>query len=293
MREKIRTVVEHPIFTTTIFVLILLNTISLGVETFALPNSLNNALSIFNSVCITVFILEILLKLYAYGKDFFKDGWNIFDTIIVVTSVLPMVSFLSSMRMGRVFRMFRALRALRMMKRLGKLRVIVQALLSALPSVGWVVVLLLIIYYVFAVIGTNLFSATSTEYFGDLWRSLYTLFQITMADDLGNISRPLLTGGVGPALYFISFVALSTILVLNVIVGVVVDSVAEIKRSSQGNNNETDILQEIKNLGQKVDYAESVNVDLLQEIQKLEAQIERVKSIVVVREQKDSDPKPE
>ena len=132
--------------------------------------------------------MEIVLKLYAYGVDFFKDGWNIFDTVIVLVSIMPMITFLSSMRAFRIFRMFRALRALRMLKRLEKLRVIVQALIRALPSVGWVVVLLAIIYYIFAVIGTNLFAQISPDYFGTLWESLYTLFQITMADDLGNIS---------------------------------------------------------------------------------------------------------
>ena len=105
-------------FTTIIFLLIALNTLSLGIETFTLTDTVNNALSVFNTVCIIVFVLEILLKLYAYGGDFFKDGWNIFDVIIVIISILPMIKFLSSMRAFRIFRLFRALRALRMMKRL-------------------------------------------------------------------------------------------------------------------------------------------------------------------------------
>ena len=279
---------ENVWFTTSIFILIVLNSVSLGFETMELSAAANNALTMFNNVCIAIFIVEILLKLYAYGKDFFKDGWNIFDVIIVVVSILPMITFLSSMRSLRIFRMFRAFRALRIMQRLNKLRVIVQALLSALPSVAWVVVLLLIIYYVFAVIGTNLFAELSPEYFGTLGRSAYSLFQITMADDIGDISRPLLASGFGAVLYFVSFVALSTILVLNVIVGVVVDSVAEIKKSAQNKNANKDLIKEIQNLGKKVEHAEVANSDLLNEIQKLEQQMERVKSIIVVREKTES-----
>ena len=281
MRGKVKAFVENFWFTTIIFVLIALNTLSLGVETFALTDAVSYALSVFNTVCIVIFVLEILLKLYAYGGDFFKDGWNIFDVIIVIISIMPMIKFLSSMRAFRIFRLFRALRALRMMKRLEKLRVVVQALLSALPSVGWVVVLLLIIYYIFGVIGTNLFSTVSPEYFGSLWRTLYTLFQVTMADDLGNISRPLLETGIGAAIYFVSFVALSSILVLNVIVGVVVDSMEEIKNSRNKTDDKENALQ---GEGIVEQNSESDGIDsekVLEEIENLEHQLENLKKMIV------------
>ncbi len=273
MREKIKAFVDGKFFTTSVFVLILLNTIVLGIETFKLSPDLTQILSTFNTFCICVFVLEILLKLFAYGASFFKDPWNIFDTVIVLTSIMPMISFLSSMRALRIFRMFRALRALRMMKRLEKLRVIVQALLSALPSVAWVVVLLGIIYYVFAVIGTNLYSSVSPEYFGTLWKSFYTLFQITMADDLGEVSRPIMEYSSGAVIYFVSFVALSTILVLNVIVGIVVDSVSEIKKNSQSKDS-------------TITENEIDNADMLKEIQNLEQQLERVKNLLATEKYK-------
>lgn len=288
MKEKVKIFVESGPFTALIFALIALNTISLGIETFTLPENITSALSTFNTVCLVIFILEILLKLYAYGMKFFKDGWNIFDTFIVLISIMPMITFLSSMRAFRIFRMFRALRALRMMKRLEKLRVIVQALLSALPSVGWVVVLLMIIYYVYAVIGTNLFSTISPDTFGTLWESLYTLFQITLADDLGEISRPLLaSSGISAVIYFVSFVILSAILVLNVIVGVVVDSVSEIKNATAKKEQQKEDRREDveKALGIKHKNKEQAS-DLLQEIHNLEQQLERVKSLIAVEEKK-------
>ncbi len=286
MREKVRNFVDGKWFTSLVFILIALNTISLGIETFKLSDIANQALSTFNTVCIIVFVLEIVLKLYAYGLSFFKDPWNIFDTFIVIVSILPMITFLSSMRAFRIFRMFRALRALRMMKRLEKLRVIVQALLGALPSVAWVVVLLVIIYYVFGVIGTNLFASLSPEFFGTLWKSLYTLFQITMADDLGEISRPLLESGVGAIIYFISFVVLSTVLVLNVIVGVVVDSVSEIKKSTQKDGENNKLEENINHIRQSDNYDELKNANLEQEVENLEQQLKKIKSILALKEQK-------
>ena len=286
MRDKIKSFVDGKAFTSLVFILIALNTITLGIETFKLSDSATQILSTFNTVCIVVFVLEIVLKLYAYGLAFFKDPWNIFDTFIVIVSILPMITFLSSMRAFRIFRMFRALRALRMMKRLDKLRVIVQALLGALPSVAWVVVLLVIIYYVFGVIGTNLFASLSPEFFGTLWKSLYTLFQITMADDLGEISRPLLDSGIGAVIYFVSFVALSTVLVLNVIVGVVVDSVSEIKKGTQKIEGANNIEENFNRISQASENDELKNADLEKEIASLEKQLNKIKTIVALKEQK-------
>lgn len=295
MKEKVKVFVESGIFTTVIFVLIALNTISLGIETFTLPENISSALSTFNTVCLVIFIIEILLKLYAYGVNFFKDGWNIFDTFIVLVSIMPMITFLSSMRAFRIFRIFRALRALRMMKRLEKLRVIVQALLGALPSVAWVVVLLMIIYYVYAVIGTNLFSTIAPDTFGTLWDSLYTLFQITLADDLGEISRPLLaSSGLSAVIYFVTFVILSAILVLNVIVGVVVDSVSEIKNASKEETHKKHHKEHHKKDHRKdvhralgIEYKDKKEAtDLLEEIHNLEQQLERVKGLIAAETNK-------
>lgn len=270
MKEKIRRLVDSRLFSGLIFGMIFVNTILLGVETFDLPADATKSLKMLNCICIVFFVLEIFLKLYAYGWAFFKDGWNIFDVIILVISILPMATFFSSARAFRVFRMlktFRAMRAMRMIKRLKKLRLIVQAMLNALPSVGWAFTLLVIIYYIYAVIGTNLYGDISPEYFGNLWNSMYTLFQTTMADDLGNISRPLLEADAGAAVYFISFVVLSSILVLNVIVGVVVDSMAETKKNNLRRQHE-----------------ESGTVDLLDEIEKLEKQLERLKGLIADKE---------
>ena len=286
MREKVKKIVESGAFTGIIFALILLNTITLGIETFTLSAAATSILSTINTVCIVIFVLEILLKLYAYGPAFFKDAWNIFDVVIVVISILPMIKFLSSMRAFRIFRLFRALRALRMMKRLEKLRIIVQALLGALPSVAWVVVLLLIIYYIFGVIGTNLFATVSPEYFGSLWRTFYTLFQVTMADDLGNISRPLWEAGVSAPIYFISFVVLSSVLVLNVIVGVVVDSVAEIKKHTDEEEHNKIAVVSVSGKNDEEAAQDISDEQILAEIESLEQQLDRMKSVIASRVKK-------
>ena len=120
-----------------------------------------------------------------------------------------------------------------MIAKIDQLRHIVQALVCALPSIGWTLALLAVIFYIFAVIGTNLYRNIAPEYFGDLWSSFYTLFQITMADDLGNISRPIIQETASATIYFVLFVVMAIILVLNAIIGIVVDSIDEVKKQAE------------------------------------------------------------
>jgi len=261
MRDSIRNIANSNVFNNFILILIILNAITLGVETFNLSPKVEAALSDFNWFCIAIFVVEILLKLIADGKEFFKSGWNIFDVIIVGISVLPEIKFLSSARVLRLLRVLKVFRATRIVSKIGKLRKIIQALLCALPSIGWTLVLLAIIYYIFAVIGTNLYSNIAPEFFGDLWKSFYTLFQITMADDLGNISRPIIEAQPSAAMYFIAFVVLATILVLNVIIGIVVDSIEEVKKQNERDEislENENVYEVIENLEKQVELLKTI-----------------------------------
>lgn len=264
MKNKLEVLVNSRLFNNFILILIVLNSLSLGIETFVISEKGTMVLETFNWVCIAVFIVEILIKLRVSGGKFFKSGWNIFDVIIIGVSILPEVSFLSSARVLRLLRIFKVFRATRVISKIGKLRKIVQALLCALPSIGWTMVLLAIIYYIFAVIGTNLYNVIAPEYFGDLWKSFYTLFQITMADDLGNISRPIMDVAPSAAMYFISFIVLATILVLNVIIGIVVDSIEEVKQQEEREEfgiEGKDIYEELENLEKQINLIKDMIIE--------------------------------
>ena len=147
--------------------------------------------------------------------------------------MFPEIAFFSSARVLKFLRVLKVFRATRVIAKIDQLRHIVQALVCALPSIGWTLALLAVIFYIFAVIGTNLYRNIALEYFGDLWSSFYTLFQITMADDLGNISRPIIQETASATIYFVLFVVIATILVLNVIIGIVVDSIDEVKKQAE------------------------------------------------------------
>ena len=143
-KVKVRRFVEGALFQNFILAVIIINSILLGVMTY--PKIMTVAgplLHLICNICAGIFTIEIILKLYVYGKNFFKSGWNNFDFIIVAISLVPTGGAFSSFR---VFRILRALRALRLITQLEKLRVIVQAIIDSIPNVGWASVLLLIIF---------------------------------------------------------------------------------------------------------------------------------------------------
>lgn len=229
-RNYLKEIVESKIFSNGILILIIVNAISLGIETFPLSATAEKSLQIFNYVCTGIFIVEIILKIIVFKKGFFREGWNIFDAIIIGLSLMSEISFFSAARTLRIFRIFRALRVIRVIPRIKELQNVIHAMMRALPSIGWTMCLLFIVYYIYAIIGTNLFAAQAPEYFGNLWRTLYTLFQLTMADDLGNVTRPIMAQYSFASFYFISFTVIAVIVLLNLVIGVIVDSIEETKK---------------------------------------------------------------
>ncbi len=235
--KKIKTLVESSWFQNAILIVIAINAVIMGLQTSATINAaIGPLLVVLDYICLGIFILEILLKLIAYGFRFFTDGWNWFDLIIVVCSVFSGLAFLKVLRVFRIFRIFRTfkalkgLRAMRMVSRLDKLRMIIGAIGKSIPGISWTAVLLLLIYYIFALIGTSLFGEAFPEWFGSIGKSLYTLFQVMTLESWSmGISRPVMEVFSWAWLYFVPFVLISSFVVMNVVVGIVVNSISEVQ----------------------------------------------------------------
>ena len=145
---------------------------------------------------------EIVIKFIAYNKDFFKYKWNIFDLVIVAVSILSSFSYFTVLRVLRIFRSARILNAIRSMRAikafrfidsLNQLKTIFTALIKSIPGIIWTCLLLMIFFYIYAIVGTNSFGSDFPEYFGSLGRSLLTLFQVMSFDSwFSGITRPVL-----------------------------------------------------------------------------------------------------
>jgi voltage-gated sodium channel len=242
-REKVKQFVEKNSVQNFIIALIIFNSITIGMETSsAIMNSFGNILLLIDKIILAIFVLEITLKLYAYGFSFFKSGWNIFDFSIVAIALLPASGTLAVLRSLRIFR------SLRLLKNLPKLRFIVEALLHSLPSLGWIFVLLALVFYVFAVIGTKLFGAAYPEWFGNLGASMFTLFQIMTLEGWVEISRTVMKDFPLANIYFIIFILLASYTTLNIFIAIVVNTMSEVqqKTSKEGIEKIEDIIQDEK-----------------------------------------------
>jgi voltage-gated sodium channel len=212
--------IEGRRFQTIIVVAIVLNAITLGLETApTLVGDFMPTLLLIDKLFLALFTLEMLAKLAVYRLSFFRNGWNIFDFTIIAISLLPFIQGLS------VLRALRILRVLRLISVVPQFRKITQAFfdsLSGLVAIGAIIGLL---FYIGAVMTTKLFGAAFPEWFGTIGRSLYSLFQIMTLESWSmGIVRPVMVEYPYAWMFFVPFILLTTFAALNLLIGVIVNS---------------------------------------------------------------------
>jgi voltage-gated sodium channel len=219
-RERLEGFVTSAPFERFIIAVILFNAVTLGLET--VPWAMDRfgaVLLTLDHLALAIFVVEIALKLVAMGPRFFTRAWNIFDFTIVMISLAPASEGFA------VLRAFRILRVLRLMSMLPSMRVVVQALLEAIPGMSSVLALLSLVFYVFAVMATKLFGAAFPEWFGSIGSSLYSLFQVMTLESWSmGIVRPVMEVYPLAWLFFVPFILLTTFAVLNLFIAIIVNA---------------------------------------------------------------------
>lgn len=229
LRERAALFVDSPAIRYGILALIVFNAITLGLSTSEIVrDNLGGVLRFIDSAVIVVFVLEMVLKLYAYGWRFFRNAWNIFDLSIVVIAVLPSTAGLS------VLRALRVIRAMRILSVVPQLRSVIRALLEALPGMGAVIILLGIVYYVFAVMTTMLYGDAYPQWFGTIGESLYSLFQIMTLESWSmGIVRVVMEQYPQAWLLFVPFIVMTAFAVLNLFIGILVNTMQSAVEEAQ------------------------------------------------------------
>ena len=219
-RQTLGAWVENPRVQNLIIALIVLNAIILGLETSpAIMERIGPLLLTLDGIILGVFVVEIAMKLIAQGPAFFRRGWNIFDFLVVGIALVPASGPLA------ILRALRILRVLRLLSMLPRLRFVVEALLHSLPGIGSIALLMVVIYYVAAVMATGLFGASHPEWFGSISHSMYTLFQIMTLESWSmGIVRPVMESHPYAWLFFIPFILIATFTVLNLFIAIIVDA---------------------------------------------------------------------
>ena len=229
MRAIITTLVETKVFRYFITGLIIFNGITLGLATskpiMAEYGYLFNAIDM---IVITVFTVEIALRIFAYRTAFFKDPWSLFDFFIVAISLVPVSEEFSVLRVLRVLRLFRLLTVIPQM------RTIIGALVSVVPGIISISMVLMLFFYVFSIMATSLFGESFPEWFGTLGASMYTLFQVMTLESWSmGISRPVMEVFPYAWIFFVIFILLVTFVMVNLLIGIIVDAIFTLKESEK------------------------------------------------------------
>ena len=229
VRERVRTFIEHRHVQSLIIALILINAMLLGLETWPAAMTVAGGLILaVDRAILVVFVVEIVLRLYVHRRAFWRDPWSVFDFAVVAIALLPATGQLA------VLRALRVLRVLRLLTMVPSMRRVVGALLGAVPGLLSIGLVLLIVYYVFAVIATNLFAADYPQWFGHLGRSFYTLFQIMTLESWSmGIARPVMENFPYAWAFFVPFILVATFTMLNLFIAIIVNAMQSFTEKEQ------------------------------------------------------------
>nr|WP_298926342.1 ion transporter [uncultured Erythrobacter sp.] len=243
LQDRAKAIVKARWFERFIVTIIVINAIGLGLETS--PTAMDAAGGLIrqlDKVAIAIFVAELLLKFFAYRLAFFRNGWNVFDLAIVSAALIPAGEQFS------VLRALRILRALRLISVVPSMRKVIVGLFSAIPSIGTVIVMLLLLFYISAVMATKLFGDAFPEWFGTLGASLYSLFQIMTLESWSmGIVRPVMEVYPYAWAFFVPFILVTSFIVLNLFIGVIVNAMAEATEDDAHGEREM-IIEELRAL---------------------------------------------
>lgn len=222
LRAQLERFVEHRRFQQFIIAVIVANAATLAAETSpSVVAAHGSLLAWLDGVALTIFVIELSLKLVAYGPRFFRDPWNVFDLLVVGISLVPTSGPFAVLRALRVLRVLRLISAVPAMRR------VVAALLKAVPGMASIAALLGLVIFVAAVMATNLFGHISPRYFGDLGTSLFSLFQAMTGEGWPDMAEAVMADAPAAWIFFVIYILVSSFAVLNLFIAVVVSAMEE------------------------------------------------------------------
>ena len=223
-----RRIANSPRFQGLIIGVIVANAVVLGLETYeTLDKEIGGLLHTLNGVFLGVFTAEIAIRLLAYGRrpqDFFRSGWNVFDFAVIGAAYLPFVR-----ESVTLLRMARLLRIARLLSVIPGLRIVVLGIARSLAPIGGMAALTFFVLYLYGMVGWLLYDEHDPERFGNIGRSLLTLFQVLTLEGWNEVLDKQMEYSTWSWVYFVSFVLIGTFVVLNVVIAIIVNSMDEVR----------------------------------------------------------------
>jgi len=241
LQETLSEIINNRYFELFMMGIIIFSAMLIGIDTFELKPIYQDIIFTLDHVITIVFLIEISMRITTYSKisDFFRDGWNIFDFIIVIMSLIPIDSNHSAI--GRLLRIFRVLRIITIIP---ELKMIINSLFRASKSIGYVLILMFVIFYIFAVVGTVLFADAPSHLWDDIGVALLTLFRVMTFEGWTDLMYESMEIHPTSWIFYVSFIFLTTFTFLNMIIGIILDSLNE-EHKEQDEKEHTKILKEL------------------------------------------------
>ncbi|MBS8241098.1 ion transporter [Marinobacter lipolyticus] len=229
--EQLRRIESSKIFQGVVIAIIILSALTIGAKTYDVPPLVEQSLSVLDNAITLFFLIEILFRFGVCNdkKRFLFDGWNLFDTLVVIGSLIPLDNS-EAVLLGRLLRVFRVLRLVSVVP---ELRFLINSLLKAIPRMGYIALLMFIIFYIYAAMGSMFFAKVDEELWGDVAIAMLTLFRVATFEDWTDVMYA--TMDVYPLswIFYLTFIFLTAFVFLNMMIGAILEVMSEEQNAQQ------------------------------------------------------------
>lgn len=246
LQKKFLAIRSHKGFELFVVSVIVFSALIIGAKTYQIPENLLSLIVWLDWAITFVFLFEIIIRFLGEEnkRSFFRSGWNVFDTLIVVVSLIP----IENSDLALVGRLIRIFRVLRMVSIIPELRLLLNSLLKAMPQLAYVVLLMFIIFYIYAAIGTTFFATINPVLWGDIAISMLTLFRVMTFEDWTDVMYETMGHYAFSWIYFITFIFFTAFAFLNMVIGIVVSVLEEENQKIKAAKDKADGVLEIDDL---------------------------------------------
>lgn len=242
LRDRLESLRANKIFETFVIAVIIISALLIGAKTYDESTRFEQVMGWLDLGITLFFLFELVIRIAAEKRtiDFFKKGWNIFDFLIVTASLIP----IDDSEMVLIARLLRIFRVLRLISMIPELRILLTALLKSIPRMGYVALLMFIIFYIYAAVGSFLFESVDEKLWGNISLAMLTLFQVATFESWATaVLYPTMEHYPYSWIYFLTFIFLNAFIFLNMMIGIVLDVMQKESAAEQLESGEGEIAE--------------------------------------------------
>src|SRR5690554_1491933 len=245
--DQLKRIESSKVFQGVVIAIIILSALTIGAKTYELPPLVEQTLTVLDNAITLFFLMEILFRFAAcpIKRRFLMDGWNLFDTLVVIGSLIPLDNS-EAVLLGRLLRVFRVLRLVSVVP---ELRFLINSLLKAIPRMGYIALLMFIIFYIYAAMGSMFFARVDEVLWGDVAISMLTLFRVATFEDWTDVMYATMADYPFSWIFYLTFIFLTAFVFLNMMIGAILEVMGEeknAKQAQQAHNERDEIARQLQ-----------------------------------------------